>query len=107
MESRSSDSYDKVLDSIDIIGFSVETRDGTVGKVDEATCATTASWIVVDTGPWIFGKKVMLPAATIGSIDYEKECVYVSQGRDAIRNAPEFDEDWLDDALHRDEPDSH
>ncbi len=106
MESRSSDAYDTALDSIDIIGFSVETRDGTVGRVDEATCDTSAGWIVVDTGSWIFGKKVMLPAVTIGSIDYEKECIYVGQGKDAIRNAPEFGEDWLESDMHRDEPDS-
>jgi hypothetical protein len=42
-------------------GYSVEASDGSIGKIDEATYDTGASYIVVDTGPWIFGKKVMLP----------------------------------------------
>ena len=43
-------------------GFGVEAIDGSIGKVDEATYDTDSSSIVVDTGPWIFGRKVMLPA---------------------------------------------
>ena len=45
----------------DISGFSVEAVDGSIGKVDDATYDVGSSHIVVDTGPWIFGKKVMLP----------------------------------------------
>ena len=45
-----------------LVGFSVEALDGGIGKIDAATNEVSASYIVVDTGPWIFGKKVMLPA---------------------------------------------
>ena len=48
--------------STDIVGFGVEALDGSIGKVDEATYDAGSAYIVVDTGPWIFGKKVMLPA---------------------------------------------
>ncbi|MBD0291736.1 MAG: PRC-barrel domain containing protein, partial [Thermoleophilia bacterium] len=46
----------------DVVGFSVEATDGGIGKVDEATYDVGQSYLVVDTGPWIFGKKVLLPA---------------------------------------------
>jgi hypothetical protein len=36
-------------------GFSVEAVDGSIGKIDEATYDVGASYVVVDTGPWIFG----------------------------------------------------
>src|SRR4029453_79379 len=49
----------------DLTGFSVEATDGGIGKIDEATYDTSQSYIVVDTGPWIFAKKVMLPAGVI------------------------------------------
>ena len=48
--------------SVDISGFKIEALDGSIGKVDDATFEAAARLIVVDTGPWIFGKKVMLPA---------------------------------------------
>ena len=50
---------------IDLTGYSVEARDGGIGKIDEATYEAGGSFVVVDTGPWIFGKKVMLPAGVI------------------------------------------
>ena len=43
----------------DITGFGVEAIDGSIGKVDEATYDLGRSYIVVDTGPWIFGKASM------------------------------------------------
>jgi hypothetical protein len=76
----------------DLSGFSVEALDGSIGKIDEATNETTASFVVVDTGPWIFGKKVMLPAGVIRDIDLDTETVFVNRTKDEIKNAPEFDE---------------
>jgi hypothetical protein len=80
------------LADIDLTGFKVEATDGSIGKVDEATYETGGSFIVVDTGPWIFGKKVMLPAGIIRDVDPEDEVVYVNRTKDEIENAPEFDE---------------
>src|SRR5262245_41488996 len=40
---------------IDITGYHVEAVDGSIGKIDEATYDTGSSYVVVDTGPWIFG----------------------------------------------------
>ena len=76
-----------------LVGFSVEALDGGIGKIDEATNEVGASYIVVDTGPWIFGKKVMLPAGVINRVDREEETVYADRTKDQIKNAPEFDPD--------------
>src|SRR4029077_10647546 len=67
--------------------------DGGIGKIDEATNEVGASYIVVDTGPWIFGKKVMLPAGVINRVDREEETVYADRTKEQIKNAPEFDPD--------------
>lgn len=42
---------------VDLTGFSVEATDGGLGKIEEVTYDTSQSYIVVDTGPWIFSAR--------------------------------------------------
>jgi hypothetical protein len=88
---------------LDLAGFGVEAIDGGIGKVDEATYETSQSYVVVDTGPWIFGKKVMLPADVIQRVDLDSETVFVDRTKDEIKNAPEFDETRYREPAYRDE----
>ena len=76
----------------EIVGYDVEAIDGSIGKIDGATLETDSGHIVVDTGPWIFGKKVMLPVGVLKSADHEDEKVFVNRTKDEIKNAPEFDD---------------
>jgi hypothetical protein len=89
--------------STDLTGYSVEAADGGIGKVDEATNEVGGSYIVVDTGPWIFGKKVMLPAGVIERVDPQEETIYVNLTKDQIKSAPEFDEMRFTDDAYRSE----
>jgi hypothetical protein len=88
---------------VDLTGYGIEARDGGIGKVDEASYDVGSSWLVVDTGPWIFGKKVLLPGGVIDRIDAEEERVYVGRTKDQIKNAPEFDESTFRDDAYRSE----
>jgi len=87
----------------DLSGYSVEATDGGIGKIDETTNEIGSSYIVVDTGPWIFGKKVMLPAGVIERVDRDDEKVYVNRSKDEIKDAPEFDENRYREGSYRDE----
>jgi hypothetical protein len=89
--------------NIDLTGFKVEARDGSIGKVDEATYESGGSFIVVDTGPWIFGKKVLLPAGVISDIDPDTETIFVDRTKDEIKDAPEFDKERYREHSYRDE----
>ena len=84
-----------------VVGYGVEARDGSIGKVDAATYEVGSSYLVVDTGVWIFGKKVMLPAGVIRSVDHENEKIFVERTKDEIKNAPEFDDSFLQDEDYR------
>ena len=87
----------------DLTGYDVEATDGHVGKVDEATMAEGGTCLVVDTGFWIFGKKRMLPAGVVQSIDADERKVFVAMTKDEIKGAPDYDEQ-----RHRtDEPGYH
>jgi hypothetical protein len=90
-----------LVDKANLISYGVEALDGSIGKVDEATYDAGSAYIVVDTGPWIFGKKVMLPAGTIQSVDHEDEKILVSRTKDQIKNAPEFEESIAHDSSYR------
>jgi hypothetical protein len=90
-----------VASGVDLTGFSVEATDGSIGKIDEATYATSQSYIVVDTGPWIFGKKVLLPAGVVQRVDLDTETIFVNRKKDEIKNAPEFDEATYRDNAYR------
>ncbi len=86
----------------DLTGYKVHAMDGDIGKVDAATYETGSSYLVVDTGPWIFGQKVLLPAGLIERIDVDDQRVYVAATKDQIKGAPEYDPDQVSDATYRD-----
>jgi hypothetical protein len=85
---------------LDLTGYSVEASDGSIGKIDEAS---RDAYLVVDTGPWIFGKKVMLPVGVIDHIDVEEQKVYVNRDKETIKNSPEFDEKTYQEQSYRDQ----
>jgi hypothetical protein len=93
--------YPDAVGRIDMSGYDVEAADGEIGTVDEATLDAGASYLVVDTGPWIFGKKVVIPAGLVERVDRDDEKVYVGRTKDEIRNAPEFDRDRYREADYR------
>jgi hypothetical protein len=86
----------------DLVGYDVEATDGHIGKIDEATYDVGSSYVVVDTGPWIFGSKVMLPAGTIIRLDRGTQRAYVARSKDEIKSAPKFDKDAYRDPGYRD-----
>jgi hypothetical protein len=86
-----------------LTGFKVRAVDGDIGKVDAATREVGAGYVVVDTGPWIFGRKVMLPAGTVERVDWQDMTVYVDRTKNQIKDSPELGENTgLTDPSYRD-----
>ncbi|MER5969229.1 PRC-barrel domain containing protein [Streptomyces sp. NPDC001922] len=90
------------LTGTDLAGYTVEATDGSVGKVDKHFDEAGSAFVIVDTGIWIFGKHVLLPAGTISSVDHELRTLFVARTKDEIKNAPEFDRDQ-----HSTDPEYH
>ena len=76
----------------DLTGYDVEAVDGSVGKIDEVSNDAGASYVVVDTGFWIFGRKRLIPAGVIERINDDSRQVYVAMTRNHIKNAPDLDD---------------
>ncbi len=83
---------DVLTNGSDLVGYRVEAIDGGIGKIDESSVEAGSAYVVVDTGPWIFGKKRMIPAGVIESIDPADQKVFVGLTKDQIKGAPDFDE---------------
>jgi hypothetical protein len=86
---------------IDLVGYAVEAVDGEIGRIDETNREIGTRYLVIDTAPWIFGKKVMLPAGLVERVDVPNERVYVGRTRDVIKRAPEFNEARHHDPRYR------
>ena len=79
--------------NVDLTGYKVEATDGHIGSIDEASYETGSAWLVVDTGPWIFGRKVLLPAGTVQHVDHPEQKVYVDRTKEQIKDSPEYDKE--------------
>lgn len=76
--------------------------DGSIGKIDATSNEAGASHVVVDTGPWIFGTKRLIPAGAVESVDHEQGVAYVAMTKEQIKSAPDYDRDlWDEDARTR------
>jgi hypothetical protein len=93
---------DDELAATDLAGYDVEATDGGIGSIDKANYEVGGAYLVVDTGPWIFGRKVLLPAGTVQRVDHADRKVYVDRTKDQIKNAPEYDADAVPTSEYRD-----
>ena len=86
---------------VDLTDFKIEATDGEIGKIDEATYDVGSAFVVVDTGPWILGRKVLIPAGVVSAIDLENRVVLVDRTKEHIKNAPELDDNMLNSPQYR------
>jgi uncharacterized protein YrrD len=80
----------------DLIGFTIAATDGDIGHVDDFYF-DAESWqvryLVVDTGPWIFGRKVLITPEVIEQPLWEEEHLPLRLSKEQIENSPETDFD--------------
>src|SRR6266542_1113878 len=85
----------------DITGYTVDALDGQIGKVDKSMQQMDNGYVIVDTGGWISGHKVMLPAGVVSGVDPNNRRVFVERTKEQIKKAPEFDATLINDPNYR------
>jgi hypothetical protein len=85
----------------DITGYTIDALDGEIGKVDKSMHRPDNAFLIVDTGPWIFGEKVMLPAGIVSGVDHNNRRVFVERTKEQIKSAPKFDAALVNDPTYR------
>ncbi|MFJ8630756.1 PRC-barrel domain containing protein [Streptomyces sp. NPDC093568] len=76
-----------------LTGFTVQATDGVIGHVDRQADDTPHRHLVVDTGAWVFGRSLLIPAGTVTGIDTEARTITVGCTRAAAKAAPRFETD--------------
>ncbi|MEU9178932.1 PRC-barrel domain-containing protein [Streptomyces sp. NPDC048550] len=76
-----------------LVGFTVAAADGVIGHVDRQQDQPGMQHLVVDTGVWVFGKSILIPAGAVTAIDTEARTVKVTPTREEIKAAPRFTAD--------------
>jgi sporulation protein YlmC with PRC-barrel domain len=85
----------KMIRSVkDLHGYAIQATDGEIGEVyefyfDDETW--TVRYLVVETGTWLSGRRVMIAPAVLGEPDTEEERLPVSLTREQIKNSPQID----------------
>jgi PRC-barrel domain len=89
-----------------IKNFALAARDGEIGKVKELYF-DDQNWIVryvvVDTGGWLTGRKVLLLPSSIGAIADESKLIAVHLTKERIENSPPIDADKPVSRQHEEE----
>jgi hypothetical protein len=73
----------------EIVGFRVDARDGEVGRVTHVTYER--DYMIVDTGPWIFGRRVVVPTSLIEHVDGAGKTIELPLARDDVKKGPEYE----------------
>jgi hypothetical protein len=88
----------------EVTGYTIQATDGEIGQVDDFIIEHTAwviRYMVVDTGNWWSGQKVIVAPAWIAHVDWQHSNVYVNLSRASIKSGPEFNPEKLDRAYER------
>jgi sporulation protein YlmC with PRC-barrel domain len=84
-----------MLKNIDsILGFSIMAVDGELGKVRDFYFddgSWTIRYMVVQTGSWLLGRKVLISFASVKKINCELSDVQVDLTCEQVRNSPDID----------------
>lgn len=78
----------------DMLGFTLGATDGEIGKVkdlyfDDHTW--TIRYLVVETGSWLSGRKVLIATEALTNVDWENEVFPVNLTKEQIKNSPDID----------------
>lgn len=79
-----------------LIGFTIGATDGEIGKVTEFFFddkTWTVRYLIVETGSWLFGRKVLISPIAFSDSDWENGMFPINLTKEQIKNSPDIDTD--------------
>jgi len=80
----------------DLEGFRLAAADGEIGHVTDLYFEDdewAVRYIVVSTGNWLVGKKVLISPNAVEAVKWDDECIKVGLTREQVRNSPDIETD--------------
>lgn len=80
----------------DVKGFHVHATDGIIGHVTEFyfdDALWNIRYVVVGTGKWLSGRKVLIAPQSVRALDMDREHFVVDLSQEQIKNSPDVDTD--------------
>jgi sporulation protein YlmC with PRC-barrel domain len=77
-----------------LIGYTIGASDGEIGKVKEFYFddkTWTIRYLIVETGNWLSGRKVLIAAEMLLKPEWDKEIFRVNLSMEQVRNSPDID----------------
>ncbi len=75
-------------------GYDIQATDGEIGHVEDFLFddeSWTIRYFVVDTGPWLFGRKVLIAPQSVGEPSWEGGVLPVDLTKEQVEESPEVD----------------
>ena len=91
----------------EVTGYEIHATDGDIGEVEDFII-DDLTWkihfLVVETGNWFSGKKVLISPQWIKEVKWQDQNVTINHSKEELKNSPEYDSsqpinDTYDDAL--------
>jgi hypothetical protein len=76
--------------------YAIVASDGRLGSISDFLFDDDSwliRWLVVDTGTWLSGRKVLLPVSVLGHLDSDKREFSVQLNRQQVKDSPDIDTD--------------
>ncbi len=83
-------------DASAINGYALEASDGQIGTVSDLPfddAGWVIRWLIVDTGTWLTGRKVLLPLSALGQPDRSQRHFTVKLTTQQVKDSPDVDTD--------------
>jgi hypothetical protein len=77
-----------------VLKYAVHARDGEAGQAEDFLIDNenwTLQYLVVDTGSWLSGRKVLVSPSYVYQIDGAESVVHVDLNQETVKNSPEYD----------------
>src|SRR5919108_3489571 len=75
-------------------GYTLRATDGEIGSVDDFYFddeAWAIRYLVVDTGKWLPGRKVLISPISLGPVDHDGKKLDVKLNKNQVENSPDID----------------
>jgi uncharacterized protein YrrD len=75
-------------------GYGIRARDGDIGHLDDLVVSDETwlvQYLVIDTGSWLSGKKVVLAPAWTEQISWDEQVIVLDLAQETVEQSPEYD----------------